>query len=87
MDISEGEIHESPGINAYGSLVAGELSREDENIDVLLEENVIDRTLCSCTGQCYRSKGRGACSPCKAANLKCAGSCIGNKSKCNNKVN
>ena len=34
MDISEGEIHESPGINAYGSLIAGELSGEDENIDV-----------------------------------------------------
>ena len=34
MDISEGDIHESPGINASGSLVAGELSREDENIDV-----------------------------------------------------
>ena len=34
MDISEGEIHESPAINAYGSLIAGELSGEDENIDV-----------------------------------------------------
>ena len=34
MDISEGEIHESPGINAYGFLIAGELSGEDENIDV-----------------------------------------------------
>ena len=34
MDISEGEIHESPRINAYGSLVAGELSGEGEDIDV-----------------------------------------------------
>lgn len=34
MDISEGDIHESPVRNAYGSLVAGELSGEDENIDV-----------------------------------------------------
>lgn len=34
MDISEGKIHESPGINAYGSLVAGKLSGEVENIDV-----------------------------------------------------
>ena len=34
MEISEGEIHESPGINAFGSLIAGELSGEDENIDV-----------------------------------------------------
>ena len=36
MDISEGDIHESPGnaVNAYVSLIAGELSGEDENIDV-----------------------------------------------------
>ena len=34
MDILEGDIHESPGINAHGSLVTGELSGEDENIDV-----------------------------------------------------
>ena len=85
MDISEGEINESPGINAYGSLIAGELFGEDENIDVLLEENVIDRTLCSCMGQCYRAKGGGAC-PCKAAKLKCANACGCNKTKCKNKV-
>jgi len=30
MDISEGGIHESHALNAYGSLVASELSGEDE---------------------------------------------------------
>lgn len=50
MDILEGEIYESLGINVYGFLVVGELFREDENIDVLLEENVIDRILCLCMG-------------------------------------
>ena len=37
MDISEGGIHESPALNTYGSLVAGELSGEDENINVIGE--------------------------------------------------
>ena len=43
MDISEGEIHESRSINAYGSLVAGELSGEDENIDVTGENKIDDK--------------------------------------------
>ena len=40
MDILEGDIHESPGINAHGSLVTGELSGEDENIDVTGEVKI-----------------------------------------------
>ena len=50
-----------------------------------MQVEMIERTTCSCKGQCALKRGRGACL-CRKEDLKCLASCKCDKSKCKNKV-
>jgi len=69
--------------NYYNSSVEESI---EEEVDITAEAEVemIERTTCSCKGQCALKRGRGACS-CRKEDLRCLALCKCDKSKCKNK--